>query len=207
MYKVFFNDRAIRIGSTFKKSLIKKNLVIQVSFLEQMESAWFDFRNDLEGRDLFLLTDYPDEGLKLFFNLFSLVDAAGGLVLNSEGQLLCIYRWGKWDLPKGKAEKGEKMEETASREVEEECGITGLLNNGLNTITYHIYEHPRKPDYWIMKQTFWYNMTYAGNQVLVPQLNEDIVEAKWFSKSEIGNVIENTWASIKPLITEWANSR
>jgi 8-oxo-dGTP pyrophosphatase MutT (NUDIX family) len=206
MYKVFFNDRAVFIGPTFKKSLIQKSLVFQVSNLIELESIWVDFRDDSQGRDLILLTDNPDICKKMFFSLFSIVDAAGGLISNTENQLLCIYRWGKWDLPKGKAEKGERMEETAVREVEEECGITDLKNEGLNSITWHVYEHPRKPGKWILKQTYWFNMKHEGNQELVPQINEDIVAAKWFSKSELCEVIENTWASLKPLISYWANS-
>jgi 8-oxo-dGTP pyrophosphatase MutT (NUDIX family) len=206
MYKVFFNDRAVFIGSTFKKSLIQKSLIFQVSNLKEMESAWIFFRNNQQSKDLILVTENPEIGKKMFFSLFSIVDAAGGMVSNSENLLLSIFRWGKWDLPKGKVEKDEKLEETAVREVEEECGISGFKNNGLNSVTYHIYEHPRKPGKWILKQTYWFDMLYCGSQKLCPQINEDIVDAKWFSKSEIGNVIENTWASLKPLIIDWANS-
>jgi 8-oxo-dGTP pyrophosphatase MutT (NUDIX family) len=206
MYKVFFNDLTVFIGSTFKKSLINKSLVFQVSNLKDMESAWLLFRDGQQSSDLILVTENPEIGKKLFFSLFSIIDAAGGVVCNRENKLLCIFRWGRWDLPKGKAEKNEKLEDTAVREVEEECGISGLLNNGLNSVTYHIYEHPRKPGNWILKQTYWYNMFYSGNEKLVPQTNEDIVEAKWFAKNELGVVIEKTWASLKPLITGWANS-
>jgi|WetSurMetagenome_2_1015567.scaffolds.fasta_scaffold676212_1 8-oxo-dGTP pyrophosphatase MutT (NUDIX family) len=206
MYKVFFNDRIVFIGSTFKKSLIKNGLVFHVSNLKEMESTWLLFRDDGQLRNLILMTDNPEDGKEMFFSLFSIINAAGGVVSNSENQILCIYRWGKWDLPKGKAEKDEKMEDTAIREVEEECGISDLRNDGLNSITYHIYEHPRKPGNWILKQTYWFDMFYGGTQMLVPQINEDIVEAKWFAKSELGVVVENTWSSLKPLIMGWANS-
>ena len=33
--------------------------------------------------------------------------AGGGLVQNDKGELLLIYRRGKWDLPKGKLDAGE----------------------------------------------------------------------------------------------------
>ena len=49
--------------------------------------------------------------------------AAGGLVTNENNELLMIFRRGKWDLPKGKLDKGETIEECAIREVEEETGI------------------------------------------------------------------------------------
>jgi 8-oxo-dGTP pyrophosphatase MutT (NUDIX family) len=206
MYKVFFNDRTVFIGSTFKKSLIHKSSIYKVSNLKDMELAWSDFKNNQHPENLILVTENPEIGKNMFFSLFSVVDAAGGLVSNSENRLLGIYRWKKWDLPKGKVEKGEKLEAAAIREVEEECGISGLRINGLNSVTWHIYEHPRKPGKWILKQTYWFDMFYSGSQKLIPQINEDIIEAKWFSKNEIGIVVENTWASLKPLITGWAHS-
>ena len=54
----------------------------------------------------------------------TLIEAAGGLVINRKGEYLFIYRNDKWDLPKGKLEKGERKRQGAVREVEEECGIT-----------------------------------------------------------------------------------
>ena len=52
--------------------------------------------------------------------------AAGGWVENGEGQVLWIHRLGQWDLPKGKWEPNESIEDCAMREVEEECGVAGL---------------------------------------------------------------------------------
>jgi len=43
-----------------------------------------------------------------------------------KNEILFIFRNGKWDLPKGKAEAKETINQTAIREVEEETGITGL---------------------------------------------------------------------------------
>ena len=66
--------------------------------------------------------------------------AAGGLVTNPQGQILWIFRRGFWDLPKGKVEKMESIEEAALREVEEECGIKQLVLDKLIDKTYHIYK-------------------------------------------------------------------
>ena len=206
MYKVFFNDRAVLIGSTFKKSLIQKCLISHPSDLKDMEAAWLFFKNNQQEKDLIILTNNPESAKEMFFSMFTIINAAGGLVSNSENKLLCISRWWKWDLPKGKAEKNEKIEETALREVKEECGITNLRNNGFNSVTYHIYEHPRKPGKWILKQTYWFNMSVSGNEKLVPQINEDIIDARWVSKKDLEMVIENTWASLIPVIKAWTNS-
>ena len=54
---------------------------------------------------------------------FRVVKAAGGLVRKKD-KFLMIYRMKKWDLPKGKKEKGERSKQTAGREVEEECNIS-----------------------------------------------------------------------------------
>ena len=50
---------------------------------------------------------------KTFFKKFTLILAAGGLVTNENNEILLIFRRGKWDLPKGKLEKGEKLEDCA----------------------------------------------------------------------------------------------
>jgi 8-oxo-dGTP pyrophosphatase MutT (NUDIX family) len=43
-----------------------------------------------------------------------------------KGEVLFIFRNGKWDLPKGNR-KGEEIEDTAMREVEEETGVNQLV--------------------------------------------------------------------------------
>ena len=69
-----------------------------------------------------VITDNWEE----FCSKLTLIKAAGGLVYNQENKLLMIFRNGKWDLPKGKLEEGESIENCAIREVEEECGISNL---------------------------------------------------------------------------------
>src|SRR5215813_7232343 len=54
-----------------------------------------------------------DELKKRFFSKFVLVPAAGGVVKNEIKEILMIYRKGKWDLPKGKLDKKESLEECA----------------------------------------------------------------------------------------------
>ena len=56
--------------------------------------------------------------------------SAGAVVyLREQGKpeyLLLHYGAGHWDLPKGKVEKGESIEETAKREIREETGIKAV---------------------------------------------------------------------------------
>ena len=65
---------------------------------------------------------------------------AGGVVTDEEGRVLWIQRNDKWDLPKGKLEAGESLEEAAIREVEEETGISALTITGEAYTTFHTYE-------------------------------------------------------------------
>src|SRR4026209_2051160 len=64
-----------------------------------------------------------DELKKAFLKKFTLVRAAGGFIENENKELLMIFRKGKWDLPKGKLDKGETLEECVVREVKEETGL------------------------------------------------------------------------------------
>ena len=66
------------------------------------------------------------ENWKFFKSKYLLVKAAGGIVYNANNELLMIYRNNKWDLPKGKIEKGETPKQCALREVEEETGVEKL---------------------------------------------------------------------------------
>ena len=56
--------------------------------------------------------------------------SAGAVIFRQENKkayyLLLYYPGGHWGFPKGNIEKGEKLEDTAKREVEEETGIKDL---------------------------------------------------------------------------------
>lgn len=135
---------------------------------------------------------------KAFFKHFTAIEAAGGIVQNEKKQLLFIYRLGKWDLPKGKMEKGEKADECALREVEEETGVSKLnLKNRVGE-TYHTYNAFGKH---FIKTTYWYFITCSSKQVLNPQTEEDITEIKWINTKDIQEPMSNTYASIKDILT------
>jgi 8-oxo-dGTP pyrophosphatase MutT (NUDIX family) len=130
---------------------------------------------------------------KAFWKHFLIVEAAGGLVQNEKEEWLFIYRRGKWDLPKGKIDKGEQQAAAALREVEEETGLSNLELGKLIATTYHTYN-----DYGhhTLKPTYWYAMKAKSAAVLVPQTTEDITEIGWMSQIKWKEIQKNTYPSI-----------
>ena len=110
--------------------------------------------------------------------------------------MLFIYRFNKWDFPKGKLEKGESISACAVREVEEECGITNLqIVEPLET-TYHIYQEKGKT---ILKTTYWFLMYSDYAEKLTPQLDEGIEQVVFKNEEEVRLALENTYENIKLL--------
>lgn len=111
-------------------------------------------------------------------SLYKIILAAGGLVLNEEGEIMFIFRRGFWDLPKGKIESAEKKKKAAMREVSEETGIIDLIIAGKLGVSNHSYKN--KSGKRILKVSHWYLMnTYK--QEATPQTEEDIVKAEWMT--------------------------
>ena len=136
------------------------------------------------------------ENWESFCTGYKLVEAAGGLVYNDTNQLLMIFRNGKWDLPKGKLEVGENIEQCAIREVEEECGISELLIIQQLQETYHTYEINGQK---ILKRTYWFEIKSSFKGNLLPQTIEGITEAVWVDKENIAEKLKNSFENITEL--------
>jgi 8-oxo-dGTP pyrophosphatase MutT (NUDIX family) len=85
------------------------------------------------------------------------IRAAGGLVrrrgANGVEEILVVHRpaYGDWSFPKGKLEPGEREEEAAVREVEEETGLRCRLERELATTRYRDARgRPKTVRYWLM---------------------------------------------------------
>ena len=134
-----------------------------------------------------------------------IIIAGGGLVQNDGGEILLIFRRSVWDMPKGKLDKGESIERCAVREVEEETGLQQVQLGKFIHTTYHEYY-----DKWIKKQaikeTHWYAMKAPGNQILVPQVEEDITEILWVNPEDVKNYMNNMHRNIVQVIQKYLSA-
>lgn len=201
MYKVFFNDREILISQKLDITINKSvKTEADLRTVDDVKSRFLQFVNGNENT-VQLLHNQPEEFWKnKFVPAFRFVAAAGGVVVR-KNKILVIFRTGKWDLPKGKIDKGESAEVAAIREVQEECGITGHVIVKKLPSTYHIYQstYEKSKSEWILKETFWFEMEYSGVENGKPQTEENISEIKWFSCDELGVVFDNTFNNLKQL--------
>jgi 8-oxo-dGTP pyrophosphatase MutT (NUDIX family) len=145
------------------------------------------------------LHDNLDDLLKAFKRKFIFIQAAGGLVYTKEHELLLIFRRGKWDLPKGKLDEGELLETCAVREVKEETGLSNISLEKPLCISYHTYQQDGKS---VLKESHWYLMKAANNEILVPQTEEDIEKCEWVNADKLAPYTENTHPSILDVLKE-----
>lgn len=134
--------------------------------------------------------------LKKFLKKLPKVKAGGGKVYNDNNEVLFIFRNNKWDLPKGKKEKGETIEDAAIREVEEETGVKGLSIVKPLEITYHIFKRNDKVK---TKITHWFEMKTDFKGALKPEENEGITKVEWLNEEQANDALENSYANIKKL--------
>lgn len=213
MVKIYFEKTEIYLASTAE-------IENMPTFLQRKEDLLYF--NDPKTKEINTLIKLIDDNPKSLHQLcltsnnlaqlisdfkkaFKIVAAAGGFVLNNNNELLLIYRRGKWDLPKGKIEENESIKNAAVREVEEETGVKiTQLKEQLNSLetaqncTYHIYVS--KKGNYILKPTYWFVMNTNENNPLIPQFEEDIVEAKWVSLKNLESYLNNTYQTITDVI-------
>jgi 8-oxo-dGTP pyrophosphatase MutT (NUDIX family) len=141
----------------------------------------------------------PKELQAQLHQLYTPIDAAGGVVRNEHDEVLMIYRRGKWDLPKGKRDDGENMAECALREVSEETGLKKIKLGDKICDTYHVYAQNNKQ---LLKRTAWYHMEASVKEILEPQTEENILEARWIQEDELAPVVFKTYDAIKEVLQE-----
>jgi 8-oxo-dGTP pyrophosphatase MutT (NUDIX family) len=192
MYKVFVNDRPLFLTNQVQKETDFKLFLLESIDIKKLIVKMF--QNKIQHAFLY----HPDEKLimKTLKAKLPVVKAGGGLVYNTKGEVLFIFRNGKWDLPKGGTEKNETMEETAIREVEEETGVTGLKITNKLPKTYHIFKRNGR---YKLKVTYWYEMLTDFNGTPQGQEEEGIERVEWVNPKDIKFLLENSYENIKLL--------
>ncbi|MBW8361373.1 MAG: NUDIX domain-containing protein [Kaistella sp.] len=197
MYKVFVNEKKLLLSKY--PADIEKNL--RFEGFATLEIA-IDLLQNTSCPMLNVYGENIGEIWEDFTHMFRVIEAAGGIVSNSNGEILFIKRLGKWDLPKGKIEEGESLEQTALREVEEETGLKDLILEKFLNNTFHIYTE-RNGDR-VLKTTYWFQMTCVGDQKAIPQTEEGITDVAWKTNDEIQEeVLPSTFKNIKLILNEF----
>lgn len=216
---LFINDRPVRFvqkGDLFEKKELSKevdaaaesfsplhlfgHVVVINTPLSYLRSFYNHVKTLKRTHFESIIFIVPDKkkAKNLTKSFYTIVKAAGGIVKNDANELLMIHRLGKWDLPKGKMDKGEVSEQTAVREVEEECNIKVELRNKACT-SWHTYTFKGKS---VLKKTKWYHMKCLDDGNMKPQQEEDIEDVEWMDQAKIEAAILNTYLSIIYVLTK-----
>jgi 8-oxo-dGTP pyrophosphatase MutT (NUDIX family) len=193
MYKIFVNDKPIILTSRVDQETNFKNYLLNTVHIGKVIKEL----NTTSLKAVHLIHKDENKLLKKFLKLLPNVIAGGGKVYNDKGDILFIYRNDKWDLPKGKTEGIESIEDTAIREVSEETGVNGLeITKPLDT-TYHIFKRNGRHR---IKITYWFEMKTSFNGNLYAQEEEGITKVEWLDSYQTREALKNSYANIRALI-------
>ncbi len=194
MYKVFVNELPLiltnqplnnGIGNVFTLDTDSIHYAITSLYKKRLQEAFiYEPGNDI---------------LEKFASKIPMVLAAGGLVKNKKGKVLFIFRQGKWDLPKGKLDKGESIEAAAIREVEEETGVQNIQVKRFLQTTYHIF---RNNGQYRLKKVYWFEMFTDYKGKLIAQADEGITEVKWKGPKKVEKALRESYKNIRILFEE-----
>jgi len=201
--KIYYNNKALIL--TNSSDAYKAEHPVAGGYLSLTGAFSRNFRLafqhlDKPGTIGALIEDISTESLqKELHSMYKPIDAGGGVVVNEENAVLMIYRRGKWDLPKGKLDEGENIEECAVREVSEETGLQHLNVTGKICDTYHIYSQNGMN---LLKCTAWYRMKGTSNDILMPQKEENIQEARWVNEEGLAQVVYKSYDAIREVLQQ-----
>lgn len=214
--RLFIGDRPIKITDRFQKTdsntfdfivdadkigsvrKLKGKLLIKGTDSENIHDILDTLEKNVRYASVILLTANLRKTEAAVKKHYKIVEAGGGLVIK-DGKFLLMRRLGKWDLPKGKLDKGEGPSEGALRETEEECGVRAVVEEKLCT-TCHTYSSGGRR---MLKKTYWFLMSCTDDREMKPQEEEFIEELRWVSSDELNQYLENSYNSIRTVFKKY----
>ena len=195
--KIYFNDKPLFLCDEMTEEIRSyahhdDAILIDEFSHPAVNSMIHEMRRESVHAGIFVHSDLATLK-KAFWKKFMLVKAGGGLVRDVRGRLLFMLRRGKWDLPKGKLDPGETIEQCAIREVREETGLKDVRLDGPLLVTFHTYD---ESGHHILKETHWFRMSLLSDQAVTPQHEEQITELKWVEESGVEKLLHQTFPSI-----------
>ena len=204
MYKIYINDTPLILANLKSiKAVPKSDEQTMVARYTGMAKSLLNYIDMLEKskrfNTVYLLSENYAQLVADFEKHFKLIEAAGGVVYNTQARILAIFRRGSWDLPKGKIDPGETPPIAAVREVQEETGIQQIELGKLIGSTYHTYR--LKSGKRVLKRTYWYKMQ-TNDMDLKPQTEEDIEQALWIGPKAFLNGNYPMYNSIREVVEQ-----
>jgi len=198
--KIYYNNKFILLGNEDRQTSQDQSIKSYSNLSEQnLKEVMDEFLSEKKKNSIKIVTEDPTFIFNQLKQLFYSIEAAGGFIEKNQ-QYLFIHRHGRWDLPKGKLEKNETIENAALRECEEECGVKNLQIVHALASTFHFYAYKNS---FAFKQTYWFYMKTNYVEKLTPQIEESIDEARWFNKEDIiSHAMLNTYFTINDILAE-----
>ncbi len=216
MRLIFSGDHEIIIGERneidlwemFSREETKPHLMMYENHFNEHDLFELEqlFEKNLTPQKFYLCGEQGSEIEAAFISHYKIIEAAGGVVMNKKDKVLMMFRRGKWDLPKGKIDEGETIKQAAKREITEETGVKklkiirpvkSLFKN--QDCSFHTYSLNGNR---ILKATYWFEMYCNYKEDLVPQAAEGITQVGWYSKSEVKENLQNSFALVKRVLDE-----
>ena len=194
MYKVFVN-RLLIVLTSDKNYLDNSNAFLLSSITIKEIVKKLKTQNEI-----YLYYPNKKKLIKEFKKKLKTIIAAGGIIKNNQNEILFIFRKGKWDLPKGKIEKNEKIDQGALREVIEETGIKKVKIDKFFDTTYHLIKSQKQ---YFLKETHWYKMKSNYSGKLKPQKSEGIRSVRWKKIKEAKEIRKKTFRNISIILTSY----
>ncbi|MCW3121306.1 MAG: hydrolase [Flavipsychrobacter sp.] len=199
--KIYFNDKPL-ILTTDKASYIRDNPGAE-AYISYSAATRDNYKQAVvEMGESYVKGVIVEDGSEEVLSdtlqrMYRPIDAGGGIAYNEQGAILMIYRRGKWDLPKGKLDAGENIEDCSLREVKEETGLEQLALGEKICDTYHIYTLRSEQ---MLKRTAWYKMKGTSADKLKPQKEENILEARWVKEEELPPLAAKSYEAIREVL-------